>query len=58
MFFKRHYEFIAEVLSRIQPPSVRYRLASEFAKAFKEDNQNFDTVKFIAAVGRQKGGNK
>jgi hypothetical protein len=58
MFFKRHYEFIAEVLSRIQPPSVRLQVASEFAKAFKEDNRNFDTAKFIAAVRRQRGGDR
>lgn len=54
IFQKRHYERIAETLknfSHEHSTETTAFIATDFARAFKDDNPQFDESRFFKAVG-------
>lgn len=50
-FQRRHFEFIAETIAKIQAPGAHYEAAVAFADALKATNPNFDRKRFLEAAG-------
>lgn len=54
-FQRRHYIFLAEIISDIPDEHTRRMLAWRLARAFKEDNPRFDMNRWMKAAGVEAG---
>lgn len=49
MFTRKHFELIAEIISKLENVDERIAMAQKHADAFTKDNPRFDREKFYAA---------
>jgi hypothetical protein len=50
MFTKQHFIALAKLIKETDA-TTKQQVALEMAKLFKEDNTNFDSIKFFKACG-------
>ena len=55
-FQRRHYQAIADVVRRLGDPDCRMDIAMMLADMFLQDNDHFQTDKFLAACDVVKRG--
>ena len=53
MFQRRHYEVIANVIRDIDDPMIKSKVVNAFSNILKDDNENFDVIRFHDAVFKE-----